>query len=132
MESSQVDALKYLLYTPRGRRSASLSITIFSSGIPSQHQCSSIAITTLKKQFQKFHGHWNSSRRRRINLIETRRKILSPAPEINTPIATRTVAKIVAPPHPPTTTAISNRYITNFNNQPRCRLPFTRKTKTSP
>lgn len=121
-----------VLYTPRGRRSAPLSITIFSSRNPSQHSCSSITITPLK-QFQKFHGRRNSPRCLRRNPhTERKRKILSPAPEINTPIATRTVAKIVAPPHSPTTNAISNRYITKFNNQTQCRPPFTRKTKTSP
>lgn len=49
-----------VLYNPRGRRSAPLSITIFSSGIPSQHPCSSITITPLK-QFQRFQIHRDSS-----------------------------------------------------------------------
>ena len=121
-----------VLYNPHGRRSAPLSITIFSSGNPFQHPCSSIAITTLKR-FQKFHGCRSSSRcHSRYPHTERKRKILSPAPEINPPIATRTVAKIVAPPHSPTTNAISNRYTTNFNKQARCRPPSTRKTKTSP
>lgn len=121
-----------VLYNPHGRRSAPLSITIFSSGIPSQHPCSSITITPLK-QFQRFQIHRDSSRcHRRHPHTERKRQILSPAPEINTPIATRTVAKIVAPPHSPTTNAISNRYITNLNNQTQCRPPSIRKTKTSP
>lgn len=58
-----------VLYTPRGRRSAPLSITIFSSRNPSQHSCSSITITPLK-QFQKFHGRRNSPRCLRRNLIQ--------------------------------------------------------------
>ena len=112
---------------PHGRRSAPLSITIFSSGNPFQHPCSSIAITTLKR-FQKFHGCRNSSRcHSRYPHTERKRKILSPAPEINPPIATRTVAKIVAPPHSPTTNAtLTDTSQTSINKHDAVLRPLAR------